>query len=228
MKILSVLYNKFSRRQLLKKLKNQLNVNIASKAQFNNCIFEGNNVLRTGSYLSNSQIGNGSYISENSYLTDIKIGRFTCIGTNVNNSFASHPAQKFVSIHPAFYSIEGQAGFTFADADDQLYDEWIYIDKKNKLRNIIGNDVWIGSFALIMPGIKIGDGAIIAAGSVVTKDVEPYAIVGGVPAKIIRKRFTDSQIEFLLNFRWWDREFNWIRDNAKYFNDITFFMTHTG
>lgn len=68
----------------------------------------------------------------------------------------------------------------------------------------IGNDVWIGSNATIMPGIKIGDGAIIATNSTVTKDVEPYTIVGGNPAKPIRKRFTDKQIEVLLKLKWWD------------------------
>lgn len=69
---------------------------------------------------------------------------------------------------------------------------------------VIGNDVWIGLRAIIMPGITIGDGAVVGAGSVVTKDVAPYAIVGGNPAKFIRSRFTDDQIEALLAIRWWD------------------------
>ena len=69
---------------------------------------------------------------------------------------------------------------------------------------IIGNDVWIGTNAVIMSGIKIGDGAVIGAYSLVTKDVEPYTIVGGNPAKIIRKRFSDEVIKELLDFKWWD------------------------
>lgn len=69
---------------------------------------------------------------------------------------------------------------------------------------VIGNDVWIGSNATIMSGVTVGDGAVIAANSTVTKDVPPYAIVGGNPAKIIRKRFTDSQIERLLKLAWWN------------------------
>ncbi|MGR6430760.1 type B chloramphenicol O-acetyltransferase [Rhizobium sp. PAMB 3174] len=69
---------------------------------------------------------------------------------------------------------------------------------------IIGNDVWIGSEAIVMPGISIGDGAIIGTRALVTKDVEPYAIVGGNPARVIRKRFDDAQIAMLLELRWWD------------------------
>lgn len=70
--------------------------------------------------------------------------------------------------------------------------------------NIVGNDVWIGHEALIMPGVTIGDGAIIASRSVVTKDVPPYTIVGGNPAKIIRQRFDDETIKCLLQIKWWD------------------------
>ena len=69
---------------------------------------------------------------------------------------------------------------------------------------VIGNDVWIGSEAVIMPGIKVGHGAVIGTRAVVTKDVEPYAIVGGNPAKLIRKRFSDEQIARLLEMAWWD------------------------
>lgn len=69
---------------------------------------------------------------------------------------------------------------------------------------IIGNDVWIGSEAIIMPGIRIGDGAVIGTRALVTRDVEPYSIVGGNPAKTIRKRLDDQQIELLLQIKWWD------------------------
>lgn len=69
---------------------------------------------------------------------------------------------------------------------------------------IIGNDVWIGRECIIMPGVKIGDGAIIGAYSVVTKDVPPYSVVGGNPARIIKKRFNDELIDILLKIKWWD------------------------
>ncbi len=73
-----------------------------------------------------------------------------------------------------------------------------------KADTIVGNDVWIGRESLIMPGVKIGDGVIIAAHSVVTKDIEPYSIVGGTPAKLIRKRFDDELISLLFKVQWWN------------------------
>lgn len=80
---------------------------------------------------------------------------------------------------------------------------------------IIGNDVWIGHNATIMPGVTIGDGAIIATNTTVTKDVEPYTIVGGNPAKPIKKRFSDSEIEHLLKLQWWDWDIEKITKNIK-------------
>lgn len=87
---------------------------------------------------------------------------------------------------------------------------------------IIGNDVWIGSNVTIMSGVKIGDGSVIAANSTVVKNVEPYSIVGGVPAKLIKKRFDDSTIEYLLNSKWWDLDKRtWIQNQDILFsNDI--------
>jgi lipopolysaccharide transport system ATP-binding protein len=78
---------------------------------------------------------------------------------------------------------------------------------------VIGNDVWIGEHALILPGVQIGDGAVIAAGSVVTKNVSDYEIVGGVPARHIRNRFTDEQIRELKRIKWWDWPLDKIKEN---------------
>lgn len=81
----------------------------------------------------------------------------------------------------------------------------------------IGNDVWIGANVVILPGVKISDGAILAAGAVVTHDVEPYAIVGGVPAKLIKKRFSDEDIHKLLSIAWWDWKQEQIEENMEFF-----------
>lgn len=80
---------------------------------------------------------------------------------------------------------------------------------------IIGNDVWIGNSATIMPGIKIGHGTIIGTGALVTKDVEPYSIVGGNPAQLIRKRFDEETMKFLLDLAWWDWPVEKITDNIE-------------
>ena len=80
---------------------------------------------------------------------------------------------------------------------------------------VVGNDVWIGYNATILAGVTIGDGAIIGANSTVSKDVEPYSIVGGNPAKLIRKRFKDDEIEALLELQWWNKDIEWITANVK-------------
>lgn len=94
--------------------------------------------------------------------------------------------------------------------------EWADVPLRSKFKGgtVIGNYVWIGYGAVIMPGIKIGDGAIIATCSVVTADVEPYTIVGGNPAKPIRKRFSDDVVQFLWQLKWWDWSIEKITNHA--------------
>jgi len=122
------------------------------------------------------------------------VGAFCSIGPEVLiGGFGKHPTN-WISTHPAFYSPLKQAGFTFST--------------ESKFRELerteIGNDVWIGARAMILDGVKIGNGAIVAAGAVVARDVSPYSIVGGVPAKEIRKRFGDDVIASLKGMEWWN------------------------
>ena len=107
----------------------------------------------------------------------------------------------------------------------ELFDTQRYADNGGRYLVEIGNDVWIGSHVLIMDGVKIGDGAIVAAGAVVTKDVEPYSIVGSVPAKFIRYRFTEEQISFLRSFEWWNRKWEWIQEHYREFQHVEQFIT---
>ena len=152
----------------------------------------GSNKFYKGAEINASKIGRHTYVA-NSKITSAEIGAFCSIGPEVKiGGLGNHPTM-WISTHPVFYSTLMQSGKTFATSD--LFEEL----KHNK----IGNDVWIGARALILDGVSIGDGAIIAAGAVVTKDVPPYAIVGGVPAKVIRYRFSEEVIAALIEWQWW-------------------------
>jgi acetyltransferase-like isoleucine patch superfamily enzyme len=165
--------------------------------------------------ISNTQIGDFSYISSKSRIRDTKIGKFCSIGSGVKIVLGKHPTN-FVSTHPAFYS-NNKPFLTFSN--DMHYDEYSGV--------IIGNDVWIAEDAIITGGVKIGDGAIIAARAVVTKDVEPYSIVGGVPAKHIKFRFEKNIRENLIKNKWWNNDIPYLRKNHLLFLDIkSFFNTN--
>ncbi len=132
----------------------------------------------------------------------LKIGRFCSIACGAKFLFTS-----------GNHSLGSLATYSFPI----FFDEWgldpgnIREAWDNKGDTVIGNDVWIGYEAVIMSGVKIGDGAIIGTRAVVTKDVPPYTIVGGVPAKQIRRRFDDATVERLEKIRWWDRDPEWIK-----------------
>jgi acetyltransferase-like isoleucine patch superfamily enzyme len=178
--------------------------------------FEGKNLVNEKVDLRGSFVGLGTYFAPNSDLSNTVFGRFCSIGSNVRTCLGIHPVGKFASTHPAFFSLSQEAGFGFAK--EQMFEEHKFVEKGKVAR--MGNDVWIGNNVLIMDGVSIGHGAIVGAGSVVTKDVEPYAIVAGVPAKKIKSRFEQKYIDFLLKFKWWEKDFNWIRKNAYLFDDV--------
>lgn len=181
--------------------------------------FEGNNRIgRNASF--RGRLGYGSYMGDRCSINAI-IGKYCSIASDVVTISGSHPTQNFVSTHPAFFSIRKQAGFTYVSQN--LFQEDSTIDKDRHLVEI-GNDVWIGSGVKLLGGIHIGDGSVVAAGAVVCKDVPPYTIVGGVPAKIIRKRFQDDQITKLLSFQWWNNGESWIRKNAHLFQNVDVFI----
>lgn len=186
-----------------------------------NSRFGGANRIGEHSFFK-GKMGYGSYIGSHSHL-NAQIGKYCCIGSGVHTLSGKHPiANEFVSLHPAFYSVRKQEVETYVTK--QLFNEDTYADEEGKVPVIIGNDVLLGYGATIMGGVKIGDGAVVAANATVVKDVEPYTIVGGLPAKLIKKRFTDDQITFLCNFRWWDRDIKWIKENANKFQDIEQFI----
>lgn len=180
--------------------------------------FEGNNRVNKNSIISNSSIGFATYIGENSIFINTKIGRYCSIANNVKTVVATHPTNTFISTHPAFFSTKKQAGFTYVAHNK--FEEIKYIEKEKNISVVIGNDVWIGENVVILGGVKIGDGAIIGANSIVTKNIEPYSINVGNPAKKIKYRFSRENIELLEKIKWWDRSQDWIIKNAELFDNI--------
>lgn len=185
-------------------------------------VFGGRNVIHPKCNILNSEIGFATYIGPSSILPNMIIGKYCSIASNVKVLPYTHPTKNFVSIHPSFFSTLKQSNFTFVE--NQKFEEILYMYQKKEIFGQIGNDVWIGEDVKIIGGLKIGDGAIIAAGSIVTKNVPPYAIVGGIPAKVIRYRFNEEQISFLLKKKWWDKTPEWLKNNVDLFSDINNFM----
>ncbi|MBU2947832.1 CatB-related O-acetyltransferase [Zobellia uliginosa] len=160
------------------------------------------NTLYENVTIIKSTIDDYVYIANNTKISRTKIGKFCSIGADVKIGLALHPTNYFTTF-PAFYSIQKQCQVFFTDKNHF----------KESGENIIGNDVWIGENVTILSDISVGDGAVIAAGAVVTKDIEAYSIVGGVPAKHIKYRFDKNKRNELSDLKWWDKDIEWIVSN---------------
>lgn len=195
---------------------------IANKKRFKNCIIDKGSCLNAqtklnkhvrvlgGSIINSSTVNSYTYIGNNCLIQNTTIGKFCSIANDVKIGLGNHPIDYFTT-SPLFYNsinplkislIENKNGF------------------KEYMPITIGNDVWIGTAATLLDGVTVGHGAIIATGSVVTKNVPPYAIVAGMPAKIIKYRFEKTKIDKLLNEAWWNDDILTIKNKIEKLNSL--------
>lgn len=175
--------------------------------------FSKTSALRRFSKCYNVKVGFYSSIGVHSTVTNATIGNFSVIARNCDVGLGPHPTN-YLSCHSIFYK----------NKPWKYHAEWVAPISFDETRiTNIGNDVWIGAKSTIMDGVTIGNGAIIAAGSVVTKDVPPFAVVGGAPAKIIKFRFPLEIIERLEEIQWWNLSDEEISKNIEIFHipDLT-------
>lgn len=158
-----------------------------------NSSIHGKSKICSGSHVVNSETGKYTYIGDFCTILNTSIGSFTSIASNCIIGGSSHPI-KWVSTSPVFH-----------DGKNILNRNFSNHNFKTSARTKVGNDVWIGNNCLIKAGVTIGNGAVVGMGSVVTKNVPDYEIWAGNPAKFIRKRFSDNQVEVLLDTKWWDK-----------------------
>lgn len=160
-------------------------------------------------HVSDSKIGDYTYISMNSYISMTNIGKFCSIGPNLVCGWGIHPTNG-ISTSPMFYSTKKQNGTTLSEVDK--------IEERKTIT--IGNDVFIGANVTILDGVTIGDGAVVGAGAVVSKDIPPYAIAVGCPIQIVDYRFDIEKIEALRKSEWWNLQEEELKEVEALFFDL--------
>ncbi|PYE87899.1 hypothetical protein C7477_11084 [Phyllobacterium leguminum] len=164
-------------------------------ARLENCSLGRYTEVGEGGRLTETELGDYSYVMENCQSWCVTIGKFANIAASVRINATHHPMSRATLHH-----------FTYRASDyfDDAEHEADFFAARRARRVFIGHDTWIGHGVTILPGVTIGDGAIVGAGAVVTKDVAPYTIVGGVPAKFMRQRFSHDIAQRMQALAWWD------------------------
>jgi phosphonate metabolism protein (transferase hexapeptide repeat family) len=156
-----------------------------------------------------------SYCAGNVQIIYSTVGKFCSIANSVRINPGNHPQWRVTQHHMTYRRV----AFGFDETDDTAFFDW-----RRAHKCTIGHDVWIGHGAIVMPGVEIGHGAIIGSGAVVTKNIPPYAIAVGVPAKVIKYRFDEKTIEALLSIEWWNWDRAQLEKNFKDLNDVPTFI----
>jgi acetyltransferase-like isoleucine patch superfamily enzyme len=177
-----------------------------------NSKIDSSSKIEGGALVLNTIMSKYSFCGRNCELINVNIGSFVSIANEVIIGAGEHPLKR-VSTSPVFYK-----------NIDSIKKKFIEFPRIPIKETIIGNDVWIGRRAIIISGINIGNGSVVAAGAVVTKDVPAYSIVAGVPARVIKYRFDQNVIEALEKIKWWDFDDELIKKYAISFDDPVKFI----
>lgn len=172
-----------------------------------NSSIDKTSTIESGTHFINSTMDKHSFVSYDCDISNTDIGSFCSIANNVIIGGGMHPID-WVGTSPAFY--EGR---------DSIKAKFSKHKRKNIKKTLIGHDVWIGQSVIIKQGICIGTGAVIGMGSIVTKDVPPYTVYAGNPAKLIKERFDKNTAEKLLKIEWWNFDDKKLKKYAKYFTN---------
>jgi phosphonate metabolism protein (transferase hexapeptide repeat family) len=172
---------------------------VGARSRLNECVF-----------------GDYSYCVDEVLINYAEIGKFCSIASHVCINPGNHPMWR-VTQHHATYRRES---YQLRESDDTEFFDW-----RRSHKVTIGHDVWIGHGATVMPGVTVGTGSVIGSGAVVTKDVPPYTIVAGVPAKPIKERFSRDVSERLLSIAWWDWPRELLEERFDELNDLEAFLT---
>lgn len=180
-----------------------------------NCTFGRFVELGTQCVAEETEIGDYTYLFGSNDVIYAAIGKFNSIATGVRINPVQHPMRERAAAHHLTY----RAAHYGLGEDDPTILDW-----RRQRRVVTGNDVWIGHNAVVMGGVAIGDGAVVAAGAVVTHDVRPYEIVGGVPARHIGWRYDEDTIAAMLRICWWDWSHETLGERLRDFNDVSAFI----
>lgn len=142
-----------------------------------------------------SSFGDYSYCAGDVSIIYSEVGKFCSFASHVRLNPGNHPMDRVTQHHMTYR----RAQYGFGEVDDEDFFDW-----RRAAKVTVGHDVWLGHGALLMPGVTVGTGAVVGAGAVVTRDIEPYTIAVGVPAKPLRKRFPSEVVEKLMQICWWD------------------------